>query len=549
MTRWRQRNIAGELPDVLAKHKAMLATHPEAVASGRFRGNRRNSSAIDRDVSRDSPPIANRSLTIIVEGKADTPYGVVAAQGGREHGYAVHFVNGQPAFDVRVNGQVTRLLSDQMTKGRFHLTATLSAEEMTLALSRQSIAKCKSPGLIPVQPKDDFSVALDSETAAGDYLAPNNFNGTITSTRVIPSGSFEGPVVAAPMKRKVLEAGLESHNRALFVKSGWIRDPFINRGPDGAYYLTGTTPLPDEPRYQNEPYNTGLGDESIVGWKMQAWRSKNLIDWESLGTPFDLTDGIWASEKPEAFKAVDQRQWRLWAPELHWLGDRWALVHTSPSPVSGANLSLTNGSGVDGPWSNPMGAAIRKRHDPSLFRDDDGTWWMIWGATQIAPLASDFSRFTDSPTKIGPSGESSKMGHEGCLMHRIGNKYVLFGTGWSTGQMRRGSYNLYYATADNIKGPYSERKFAGRFLGHGTPFQDDEGRWWCTAFYNANMPPLSTDGIQGRDLSNTAYTINQQGVTIVPLDVSVSGDGEVDIRAKGPHYSLPGPDEAQQFAR
>ena len=59
-----------------------------------------------------------------------------------------------------------------------------------------------------------------------------------------------------------------------------------------------------------------------------------------------------------------------------------------------------------------------------------------------------------------------------------------------TGKMRRGSYNLYYATADQIGGPYSERKFVGRFLGHGTPFQDHEGRWWCTAFFNANIPPL-----------------------------------------------------------
>ena len=115
--------------------------------------------------------------------------------------------------------------------------------------------------------------------------------------------------------------------------------------------------------------------------------------------------------------------------------------------------------------------------------------------------------------------------------------------------MRRGSYNLYYATADQITGPYSERKFAGRFLGHGTPFQDGEGRWWCTAFYNANVPPDPREGVQARDLGDTARTINQRGTTLVPLDVRLDRKGDLIIRAKDPDYANPGPDEAQHFPK
>ncbi|MEM7474095.1 MAG: beta-xylosidase, partial [Planctomycetota bacterium] len=92
---------------------------------------------------------------------------------------------------------------------------------------------------------------------------------------------------------------------------------------------------------------------------------------------------------------------------------------------------------------------------------------------------------------------------------------------------------------------YGPRKFAARFLGHGTPFQTRDGKWWCTAFFNGNVPPLSREGIQNRDLSETAQTINQRGTTIVPLDVKVLKDGEVYIRAKDPDYANPGPDEAQ----
>jgi arylsulfatase len=187
------------------------------------------------------------------------------------------------------------------------------------------------------------------------------------------------------------------------------------------------------------------------------------------------------------------------------------------------------------------------RHDPSLFEDDDGTWWMIWGATEIAPLAKDLRSFAAPPRTIGPAGEFAKMGHEGCLLRKIHGKYVLFGTGWSTGRMRQGTYNLYYAVADKITGPYSERNFVGRFLGHGTPFQDRRGRWWCTAFYNANVPPVPDDaGIAQRNLGGDAQTINQQGLTLVPLAVHMRG-GELIIRAIDPRYATPGPDEAQKF--
>jgi len=144
-------------------------------------------------------------------------------------------------------------------------------------------------------------------------------------------------------------------------------------------------------------------------------------------------------------------------------------------------------------------------------------------------------------------GETKAMGHEGCLMHKIGGKYVLFGTGWSTAKGRRGSYNLYYAVADQISGPYSERKFVGRFLGHGTPFQDKQGRWWCTAFYNGNVLPVPRKGIETRDLGVTAQTINQRGTTIVPLEVKIQQDGDIYIRAKDSAYGTPGSDEAQKF--
>ena len=75
------------------------------------------------------------------------------------------------------------------------------------------------------------------------------------------------------------------------------------------------------------------------------------------------------------------------------------------------------------------------------------------------------------------------------------------------------------------------------------------GKWWCTAFFNGNVPPESRDGIVSRNIGDNARTINEQGVTIVPLDVQVLDTGEVYIRAKDPAYGTPGPDEVQQFGQ
>ena len=355
------------------------------------------------------------------------------------------------------------------------------------------------------------------------------------------------PKVAHVESRVTIENGLKSHDTALFIKDGWIRDPYIVTSPKGDYYLTGTTPLNDEEWINTDPYNLGLGEYSCVGWKAHIWKSKDLIDWEPIENAFSLKDGIWAKAEPDRFTETDPAKWLLWAPEIHWTGERWALVHTSPFPRNGANLSLSDGSEPIGPWENPLGEKIGRKHDPSLFKDDDGSWWLIWGATQIARLKSDFSDFEGEPIEIGPAGETKNMGHEGCLIMKIKGKYVLFGTGWSTGIMRRGTYNLYYAVADKITGPYSERKFVGRFLGHGTPFKTKYGNWWCTAFFNANIPPLEKEGIEDKNLIFTASSINHRGTTIVPLDVYTDANGELIIRAKDSAYANPGPDEAQKF--
>jgi len=364
-------------------------------------------------------------------------------------------------------------------------------------------------------------------------------------------------LVQAQLTPENIHAALRAHDRAVLIKDDcWIRDPYIVLGPDRYYYLTGTTQMPEVPFNRDAKYNVGLGDSSRVGWVVRMWKSKDLVDWEYMGEPFSLLDGYWAKKQPVAFKNTPREKWHLWAPEWHFVKGKWVLLHTTPGPVKqGSNVAVTKSTALKGPYSFPLGDQAKGLHDPSLFEDTDGQVYLIWGNTKIVALKADMSGFAGEPKQIYPStlrtmphGKQLRgIGHEGCTMLKIGGKYVLFGTGWSTNGGRKGSYNLYYAVADSIDGPYGPRKFVGRFLGHGTPFQDKEGKWWCTAFFNANVPPLEKTGIREKDLRDNAYTINKQGVTLVPLDVKTLPDGDISIRAKDMDYAYPGPDEVQQF--
>lgn len=108
----------------------------------------------------------------------------------------------------------------------------------------------------------------------------------------------------------------------------------------------------------------------------------------------------------------------------------------------------------------------------------------------------------------------------------------------------KGTYNLYYATADKIEGPYSNRKFAGRCLGHGTIFKDKNGNWWCTAFLNGDYksPTEVNKGVN----PNIATSMNKHGLTLVPMSIEIK-DNDIVVKALDPQYAQPGAEENQKF--
>lgn len=175
----------------------------------------------------ETPQIARRPITVTGQISRASSSGVIVAQGGREHGYAVHLLGGRLIFDVRVNRTVTRLTSPHPVPRKFSFTATLTPEEMQLHVNGLQIARRRSAGLIPLQPGDGLSVGRDELSAAGDYRAPNPFRGTITAVDVAAGSEVRAlrPVISpltTPWGEKVTaENAWTEYPRPLLQRKQW----------------------------------------------------------------------------------------------------------------------------------------------------------------------------------------------------------------------------------------------------------------------------------------------------------------------------------------
>lgn len=178
------RNLAADRPDVVASLKEILAKHPQPVSQNRRPAGASGENPASKHVETTTPVIANRPIAIVGRVESLKGDGVIVAQGGREQGYAVHILDGRLAFDVRVNGKVTRIVAKAAAPETFEVKAVLTADRMSISLNGDTVAEAASPGLIPVQPKDGVSIGRDELSAAGDYTAPNPLNGKVITLSV-----------------------------------------------------------------------------------------------------------------------------------------------------------------------------------------------------------------------------------------------------------------------------------------------------------------------------------------------------------------------------
>lgn len=261
-----------------------------------------------------------------------------------------------------------------------------------------------------------------------------------------------------------------------------IRDAVICIGHDGRYYLTGST-----------------GDDI---WKqndgVELWVSADLEEWEYMGL-------VWSFEKD----ATWQRAWRnhngpvraLWAPEIHYLKGTYFITLSMP-PGDRGLLKSTTGR-PEGPYVNALSDDGRWEGDidASLFQDDDGEVYAVWGGGWIARMKDDMSGFAEEPRKpvlLQPDTVASHharncsirrackdIGHEGAFLFKRNGFYYL-----TAADTYEGRYSSMVAVSEHLYGPYRMRHEAVPCGGGTCYFRDHEGRWWCTFFGNDRQAPF-----------------------------------------------------------
>jgi xylan 1,4-beta-xylosidase len=263
-----------------------------------------------------------------------------------------------------------------------------------------------------------------------------------------------------------------------------LRDTAITPGPSNTFYLTGTIG-PDFMRA-----NEGI----------RIWRSSDLKKWEDLGLVWTFErDGTW--QKEWTVKNGIQRR-AVWAPEVHYINGNFYIAYCVTGLGTGLLRSTTGKA--EGPYvsATTPDAPLTRGIDASLFVDDDGGVYFVFGSGSIARMKDDLSGLVEEPVRLRclPADDDPEhhhparpcvadqfdhVGFEGAFLFKANGRYYLSGA-----ERYYGRYHSMTAESKTLRGPYSTRYVSVPYAGHNTFFQDADGQWWSTMFGNDPQAPI-----------------------------------------------------------
>ncbi|SEM52942.1 Glycosyl hydrolases family 43 [Luteibacter sp. UNCMF331Sha3.1] len=242
-----------------------------------------------------------------------------------------------------------------------------------------------------------------------------------------------GAVLAAIVSTAALAAPPPGH-AGNPVFPGWYADPEAAIF-DNTYWIYPTTSL----RYSEQ-----------VGF--DAFSSPDLVHWTKHANVLAMKDIAWAKKA-------------LWAPAVIEKDGKYYFFFAandiqSDKEVGGIGVAVADKP--DGPYRDLIGKplidAFHNRAQPIdqfVFRDDDGTYYMIYGGwkhANIVKLKPDFTGvepMADGTVfkEITPAKEYV----EGPLMFKRNGKYYFM---WSEGGWTGPDYSVAYAIGDSPMGPF-----------------------------------------------------------------------------------------------
>ena len=210
-----------------------------------------------------------------------------------------------------------------------------------------------------------------------------------------------------------------------------LPDPSVIRGDDGFFYLYATEDI------RNLPIH----------------RSKNLTDWEYVGTAF--TD----QTRPDF-----EEKGGIWAPDINKIGGKYVLYY-SMSAWGGewtCGIGCATADNPAGPFtdhgkmfrSNEIG--VKNSIDP-FYIEDSGRKYLFWGSFRgiyAVELSDDGLSVKEGevPRKIAGTA------YEGTYIHKKGGYYYLFASIGSCCEGLRSTYTTVVGRSKDLLGPYVDKE-------------------------------------------------------------------------------------------
>jgi beta-xylosidase len=210
-------------------------------------------------------------------------------------------------------------------------------------------------------------------------------------------------------------------------------------------------------------------------------KSKDLINWELLAYVYETLED--SDDRLNLNNGKNDYGRGSWASSLRYHNGIYYV--STFSGTTGKTYIFSTKDIEKEPWK--CAVLNESYHDHSIFFDDDGRVYMVWGAgkLQIIELNSDLSEVKKETKRVLIENASASAGNdimlqsEGSQLFKIKGKYYLFNIAWPKEGMR----TVVIHRADTISGPW-EGKVGLQDLGvaQGGLIDAPDGKWFSYLF-------------------------------------------------------------------
>jgi beta-xylosidase len=210
-------------------------------------------------------------------------------------------------------------------------------------------------------------------------------------------------------------------------------------------------------------------------------KSTDLVNWQLINYAYDTLANVEALQLENGKSTYGRGSW---ASSIRY--HKGIFYVSTFTQTTNKTYIYTTKNLEKGPWKRISFSPAY--HDHSLFFDDNGKIYMVYGAGKIKLLElkedlSGIKEGTSERTLIEnaslPSGTNIGLPAEGSQLFKVNGKYYLFNITWPRGGMR----TVVIHRSDSITGPY-EGKLALQDLGvaQGGLIDMPDGKWYAYLF-------------------------------------------------------------------